>query len=174
VAEHPYRAEVVRVDGKRELLAESERSPRRVRVRAWSDRTTRISLRGTSHLLPRVGFSFLTLVFGVMGFAEEEPRSIAVGYMIATLFLVLTLRTFRAERITVSPAAVARRKRFGRTEVRPLVDVSTVVVSGDGEDARLDLQCGRERVQLAQDLGYDEKTLRWIAQRLRRAIEAAR
>jgi hypothetical protein len=174
VAEHPYRAEVDRVDEKRVPLAESERAPRRVRVRAWSDRTTRMRLRGTSHLLSRVGFSFLTVMFGLMGFAEAEPRSIAVGFVLATLFLVLTLRTFRAEQITVSPAAVARRRRFGRVEVRPLVDVSTVVVSGSGEDARLDLQVGRERLQLADGLGYDDRTLRWIAQRLRRAIEAAR
>jgi len=134
----------------------------------------RMRLRGGAQLLPRLGFGFLALMFGFMGSAEIEPRSVGVGYMLATLFVVLMLRTFRGEQITVSPAALARRRRFGRAEVRALAEISTVVVTGSGEDVRLDLQCGRERLQLADGLGYDEKTLRWIAQRLRRAIEAAR
>jgi hypothetical protein len=143
VAEHPYRAEIVRaVDSERRVVvAEAERPPRRVRVRAWSDRTTRIRLRSVGELLPRLGFPFAALMFAWLGGVENDVRSNLAGYGIAAIFVVLWLRTFGAEQLTVSPAAVARRRRFRRAEVR---------------------------------LGYDDKTLRWIAQRLRRAIEAAR
>jgi hypothetical protein len=174
VAEHPYRAGHERVEGPRVVVAEPERPPRRVRVRAWTDRTTRIRLRAAGQLLARVGFGFLTLLFALAGDAERELSRGVFGYALAVVFAVLTLRTFRAEQITVSPAAVSRRRWLRRAEVRLLADVSTVVVTGSGEETRLDLQIGRERLQLAAGLGYDEMTLRWIAKRLRRALEAAR
>lgn len=97
MAGHPYRAELARVEPRRLVVAEAERPPRRGRVRAWSDGTTRISLRATRQLVPRLGY--------------------------------------------------------------PLAGL---------------LQLGQERLQLASGLEYDEAALRWIAQRLRRAIEAAR
>ena len=169
--EHPYRAEERHSEEALVVLPEPERPPPRVRVRAWSDRTTRMRLRPANHPLARVGFAMLTLVFFVF---VLEPGDRDGALILTTLFAVLFARTFRGERISVSPAALSRRGRSGGTEVRALADVSTVVVSGSGAGTRLDLQCGRERLALADGLNYDEATLRWIAQRLRQAIEAAR
>ncbi len=173
--EHPYRAALGRASSvaARALVAETERAPGGVRVRAWSDGTTRLELRRPARLIPRLVFATPTLGALAAG-AVAQPGDALRYCCVAALFAVLTLRTFRGERISVSPAAIARECVLARAEVRALADVTTVLVSGSGRRAFLDLLVGRERVPLAEGLGYDEATLRWIAQRLRRAIEAAR
>jgi hypothetical protein len=172
VAEHPYRRELtIAAPAKRVVVAEAERPPRDVAARAWNDGTTRIRLRPRGHRKARIGYSASALGLAALSLTGGESQ---VFLPVAVFLAILALNAWRGERIVVTPAAVYRRRRFGRSEVRPLVDVSTVVVGSDDEGPRLDLQLGRERVHLAAGLGYDEATLRWIAQRLRRAIEAAR
>ena len=169
----PYRGELVRVEP-RALVAEPERPPRGIRVRAWSDGTTQISLRKPTHLSVQLFLSAVTLCLLASAGDPLLPNDRAMCLISAALPAFFLLRSFAGETISVSPAALSRRRRLGRAEVRTLADVSTVVVSGSKEEPRLELQVGRERVALADGLGYDEPTLRWIAQRLRRAIEAAR
>jgi hypothetical protein len=178
VAEHPYRPELVRVEGERVLLAETERPPARVQVRAWSDGTTELRLHSALYLVSRVGLATLaTLVTLVGAFAAAASASAETVFLLLIFVVVPTLmmmHSFRGETISVSPAAVSRRRRFGRADVRPLVDLDVVVVSGKRERTQLLLQAGDGPVALAEWLGYDDATLRWIAQRLKRAIEAAR
>jgi len=172
VDDHPYRPELVRVEGKRIILAEPEPAPLRVQVRAWSDGTTRLRLRSATYAVSRLGLSAIGLLFGVVAVASIPLGEWPFFVMVAVVPVLLMLHSFRGETISVSPAAVSRRRHLGRAEVRLLNDVSTVVVSGHGENTRVDLQVGQERLELAAGLGYDEKTLRWIAQRLQRALEA--
>ena len=174
MAEHPYRPELARVDGRRVALAEAERPPQYVRVRAWNDGTMRMRLGVAKHFALRITFGVLA---GSLGMLALILGPLDMGFLFSLLALscaVIVAGVSGGERISVSPAAIARRRRFGRGEVRALGDVSTVGVSGNGAATRVALQLGRERLPLAEGLGYDEPTLRWIAQRLRRAIEAAR
>jgi hypothetical protein len=52
--------------------------------------------------------------------------------------------------------------------------VSTVVVTGSEGQVRVDVQLGRRRWQILEDVGYSEDQLRWCVQRLRRALDVAR
>jgi hypothetical protein len=163
----PYRGELVRLEP-RALVAEAERPPRGLRVRAWSDGTTRLRLGSPGVTLRRVVLGIVAAIFVVASFEEAFALLFAAGAV------ALAIPASTRVRIEVTRAAVLVDRRGGQCIVRPLSDVSTVVVSGSGDETRLDLQCGRERIQFANGLDYDEATLRWIAQRLRRALEAAR
>jgi hypothetical protein len=79
------------------------------------------------------------------------------------------------ERIVITPSALVRRGgRVRSADALLLADVSTIVVTGEGEDVRIDVQLGRRRVQLASKLGFADPDLRWLAKRLRSAIDFAR
>jgi len=175
----PYRGELVR-DEPRSLVAESEPAPRGVRVWAWSDGTLRMRLRS-----PQLGWratllagGFVAMLGAVVAMLTGAGAFVVLGPIGGGLAVIATggLRKdvpLEGERLELTPAAISW-WRSSRSDTRALADLSTVVVTGVGADARLDLHFGLERLQLADGLGYDEATLRWIAQRLRRAIEASR
>ncbi len=177
----PYRGELVRVE-KRALVAEPEPAPRGVRVWAWSDGTLRMRLRfPDARRRARMFAAGVACVVGGFGSVLAIGPTALVIVLVAAAVVLIRLATYglpadvplEGEQIELTPAAISWRTKDA-VDTRALADVSTVVVTGAGADARLDLQFGRERLQLADGLGYDEATLRWIAQRLRRAIEAAR
>ncbi len=177
--EHPFRAEIVRADEARVVLAEPERPPARVRVRAWSDGTTDVRIRSNRPLVERVGWWGAAAAFGAATMAApfvECGGVLGGGACLIVMGLLARwgMRASFGERVTVTPAALLRRRWLRRAAVFGRGEVSSVVVVGGGDEAHLEVQVGRERVPLADGLGYDEATLRWIAQRLRKAIEAAR
>jgi hypothetical protein len=170
----PYRGELVRLEP-RSLVAEAERPPRAIRVRAWSDGTARIRLRPRAKMaLPWIVTVLFAAAAAAVSHLECSGFAVACGLFGAILAGRVAVRGSLGETIVITPAALMSRKWPWRRRVFAIADVSTVVVTGVGDETRLDLQCGRERMQLADGLGYDEARLRWIAQRLRRALEAAR
>lgn len=70
---------------------------------------------------------------------------------------------------------VKRRLVLGHPKIRELTaDVSTVVVTGEGESAKLMLQLGRRTQELCKDLFLDEARLRTAAQSIRKALDQVR
>ncbi len=79
------------------------------------------------------------------------------------------------ERVVIAPSAMVRKRSIlPPADVFLLDEISTIVVTGEGDDARLDVQLGRRRLQILKNLGYGDSGLRWTAKRLRSAIERAR
>lgn len=177
MGEHPYRAAPI-ASSKRLELAEGERPPTRtIRVRGWSDGTTRIRVGAGAPAWRRFGLLAVAVV--VLLFAPRvcSPLCTTLGplaFFAAFYCLWRAARAFAVERIEVTPAAVLLRRGSGRARVLPRADVGTVVVVGNGHEVQLLLQVGRERLPIADGLGHDEAALRFVAQRLRRALEAAR
>jgi hypothetical protein len=175
--DHPYRALVPHKQA-RVVIAEEERPPSRaIRVRAWSDATTRIDLRSPRPIVERAGWWLLSGLCVASALAAIKICGgwlFAAPTMAAAYFGQRGARAMARQRIVVTPAAVMCRRWMRGAQVFALADVQTVLVVGSDEGAQLALHVGREQHPVAEELGYDEKTLRWIAQRLRRAIEGAR
>jgi hypothetical protein len=176
----PYRDGLVRVEP-RALVAEAEPPPRGVRVRAWSDGTLRLLAPDLGRRAALFAGGIAVMVGGgIAAVLAGVPSLAAIVTPIGGGCLALSVHGFprdvplEGERIEVTPAAISWRRSAVDNAVRPLTEVSGVVVTGAGASARIELQLGRESLQLADGLGYDEATLRWIALRLRRALEAAR
>jgi hypothetical protein len=142
----PYRGELVGVEP-RTLVAEPERPPRGVRVRAWSDGTTELRLSSPRPLVDAA--------LAVAAMTLGAPRA--------------ARRIVRAQRVEVTPAAVFVRRRGGDA-VLPRADALRVEVA----TTRVVIVGRDSQLVVADRLGYGEETLRWIALRLRRALEAAR
>ncbi|MCA1665584.1 MAG: hypothetical protein LC659_15175 [Myxococcales bacterium] len=170
--EHPYRGELVHVDGARVLLAEATPPREGVAVRAWSDGSTRIALHVADRRVAVAGYAALLAACVSLGWTSMSGIVFAVA---AAAVATMLLRTWRSEVITISPAAVSLRRRLGPRDVRALDVVSAPLVDGGGATARVELPCENGTpLAIGEGLGYDEAMLRWVAQRLRRAIEAAR
>jgi hypothetical protein len=174
----PYRASGAPSPGPIVELTEAEPPLRAVRVRAWSDGTTRLRITPKrSSFLRFVAWSIIGLLvlssLTTYGRCETKPASL---FFLVAAFLLAErgMRGPRHVRITVTPAALQIRSGLWRAKVFALADVATVVVRGSGDGTHLELQVGREHVPFAANLGYDGAHLRWVALRLRKAIEAAR
>jgi hypothetical protein len=113
--------------------------------------------------------------FGPDG-GSGEAASFVVFVMVALMFLYFGLgNAIGGERIVLTPAGLAHRaSRWRRVDVATLDEISTVVVSGNGADTRVDVQLGRRRLRILERVNYSEEQLRWCAQRLRRALDHAR
>jgi len=123
----PYRGGGVVREQARARVAEPEKPPGGVRVRAWNDGTTELRLSSR-----RPGVDILQLV-------------------------------------EVTPAAILVRRRQGDA-VMPRGDAVRVEVVA----TRVAVMARDSHLVVADALGYDASTLRWIAQRLQRALEDAR
>jgi hypothetical protein len=169
------------------VVVQTDRPPTRyIRVRELSDGTTALRL---LHVLGmgQIACSFFFLLFFLgllvsllVPTLRDQIVFVAdplVGVAGSALFLIAIavlhgLRFLRAERIVITPAGLVRRRGpFSRTDVAALDEISSVVLSGSN---RVDVQLGRQRLQILGDRGYTEAELRWCAQRLRRAIDTAR
>jgi hypothetical protein len=176
--DNPYRPLPSVPAPKRSVVAEAEPPPSRaIRVRQWNDGSTRLRLGSAVSPWLRVGYWVMAVALGSGGAVSMctdcgSVHNFAVP-LLALYCLWRGLRALAAEEIFVTPAAVLLRRRFARAQVRLRSEVSTVVVGGGSAGAQLELQVGRERLPLADGLGYDDAQLRWIARRLRRALEAA-
>ncbi len=167
---------------------ELERGPRRrLRARLFPDGSTYVHVGVIRSVLSAVVFSslglFATVIGAITAVSSREPggppSAVAALLLLGGLFALRHVWVGFAggERLAFSRVGVAwRRRMFLWPEKRSalLSDVSTVVSSGEGEDARLELQLGRRRVRLAEGLDLDEKALRWLAAVIRRAIDRAR
>jgi hypothetical protein len=171
----------------RQRLPEPERPPLRllIRVRSFSDGSTEMRLsarRSLPALLLVLCVLFLLCVFAIStvhgdfgaswcdwagAFGLVLPPSLPCVYYVLRSF-------FGAEWIVLAPSGLARRRRLRRSDVVILDEVSTIVVSGSGDEARVDVQLGRQRLRILEGLAYSEEQLRWCAQRLRRALDHAR
>jgi hypothetical protein len=172
----PYRGEIA-PRGVVELAEDEAPPARSLRVRCWSDGTTRVWIGSARPLWEQVGTWAFAAFLGAASFHDlgDCGAGLQAMYLLGALWCARRgLHASIGERMMVTPAALLRRRWLRRTRVFPLADVSTVLVEGAGKEARLELQIGRERMPVADWLGYELPTLRWIAQRLRRAIEAAR
>jgi hypothetical protein len=77
--------------------------------------------------------------------------------------------------ISRSAFVVKRRLAVWHPKIRELTaDVSTVVVSGEGEAAKLVLQLGRRTQELCKGLSLDDARLRAAAQSIRKALDQVR
>ena len=142
----PYRDGVVREQA-RARIAELSKPPRGVRVRAWTDGTTELRLSSSRPLV-----DYLLAVGAIILGAPRAAR-----------------RIIRVQRVEVTPAAVLVRRVQGDA-VLPRNDALRVEVVA----TRVAIVARHSHLVVADGLGYDAATLRWIAQRLRRALEAAR
>jgi hypothetical protein len=156
------------------------------KLRAWafSDGTTRVRVRARADgkMLAILSMGSFCLAFmSFMGFVQDEEGSWLVGLIFlvpaAACLWRLMWSIFGGERFSIDRGALVHRRTlmpWRRAEVYLLDEISTIVVSGEGEKERLDLQLGRKRVELCRGVGHHGETLRWIARRLRRAVDDAR
>jgi hypothetical protein len=118
------------------------------------------------------------LIAGEVRYADDNGAAGAMVFTLgmAIMFLSVAIgHLISGERIAMTPAGLVRRAGvLGRAEVATLDEVSTVVVTGNDGRMRVDVQLGRRRLQILEELGYSEEQLRWCAQRLRRALDVAR
>ena len=142
----PYRDAAVR-EPARARVAEPEKAPRGVRVRAWNDGTTELRLSSGRPLADFV------LAAGAMMLGA--PRA--------------AMRIARVQRVEVTPAAILVRRRQGDA-VLPRADALRVEVVA----TRVAVVARDSHLVVADGLGFDAPTLQWIARRLQRAIEEAR
>jgi hypothetical protein len=164
-------------------LKEDDRAPtRKLSARSWSNGVSRISVRSDvgwlwTFLVGLGAFSFSSAALLVLatGVDSETGRGAAFFGIIGAILLArLVWSLFGGERYFVGPSGLIRKqplRPWRRTQVYTLDELSTVVVIGE---EGLDLQVGRKRVPLCLGLGHRGENLRWIARRLRRAIDQAR
>lgn len=168
-------------------VAEPEPAPLRlfIRVRAWSDGSTELFFGERTQLLPMLAFGLLSLLSA--GIAVLVVASCLSKRNFTDAFGAVSLLGFAAwsgwaglgalvggERVAVSPAALVYRPRPWRKPTVMLIDdVSSVVMTGGGKAARVDVQAGRQTHRILEK-AYTEAQLRWCAQRLRRALDHAR
>jgi hypothetical protein len=156
-----------------------------MRVRTFSDGTTHLHLRPVRPFIFPFSLSVFGLLLTAAGLGEllhgpgKQYEDLGIGLMTLIPGLLCVRQVFwyafGGERIVVTPSALVRKTgRLRSAEAMLLADVSTFVVTGEGEEVRLDVQLGRRRVQLLNKLGFTEPDLRWLAKRLRSAIDFAR
>jgi hypothetical protein len=158
----------------------------KIRVRRFSDGSTRLRIKPLRPAVSIALFSVLFVFSSAFGIvfltssAREGGARLVVGlpFMVGALACLhrVLWHVIGGEEILINASALIRRKRlsWAAGDSALLPDISTIVVSGDGEDARLDLQLGRQRLEPAPKLGLRMDELRWVAARLREAVDRAR
>jgi hypothetical protein len=190
---NPYRSGAAApAPAARVVVKDQERPPlRAIRIRAFSDGTTALRFRRKRSIFV-LGFCWvwgcamlaLTAIFleplfvGEVRYADESAATSTIVFTLMMSIACLAIATghlISGERIIMTPSGLVRRRGvLGRSDVATLDEVSTVVVTGDAGRVRVDVQLGRRRLPILEELGYSESQLRWCVQRLRQALDSAR
>jgi hypothetical protein len=184
--EHPYRASALAVGKtKRKRLADPDPSPTWwMKAIEYSDGTTWIGVRHAYFFAGWLLYPPCLLALLYVGMeiqsasAALKPTSLEIG-ILSGFVLGLTALFLRfvvcVEELGVGRSSIIRRRRFfRRSEVFLLEDISSVVISGSGDDTHVCLQLNRKLVEIGVERPASESELRWLAKRLRRGLETAR
>jgi hypothetical protein len=121
--------------------------------------------------------------FGAVTCLREarDGEGLAVGLLFTAISLPCLRRVlwhlFGGDVFLISRTAFVGKRRLAlwHPKIRELTaDVSTIVVTGEGEQAKLVLQLGRRTQPICVGLNLDEARLREVAQTLRKEIDHAR
>jgi hypothetical protein len=163
----------------------------KLRVFEDPDGSSRIFVGAHASVLLIIAFALLSLILGVFSLGivlfERQPWSSTppeVDFLVGALLVVGAMASIRTllrlvaggEDFAVSAAGLVWKRRFTPWR-RPIcqltTEVSTILVTGEGEGGQLLIQLGRRTVEVCAGLGLNDAARREVAHVLRAALARA-